>query len=347
MEKYKSFSVGDAADLIQNSGSALIVCHTNPDGDALGSALGLKKIFDLLGRQSKVVTPSEIPEYIEFLAPGVSFEYSDKDEDLFDTVITVDVASRSQLGALSHLTNKVSLMIDHHSSGEAFAPNLIKPDASAAGEIVFELYKELKQRDAILPCADVSRYLFAAISADTGSFKYSNTTPRTFLYASELSEEIGSAGDGGMCICDISRLLHDTVTEKDMKISAMVSKKIKLYENGALAVCGISPDDMTSIEAEEKDLGGAIDIVRTLKGVIAAVTLRQKIDGSNIYKISARANADLDVSAVCAMFGGGGHTRAAGATFCADSPEGAMEAVVSAFSEAVRKYNASHGECNR
>lgn len=191
---------------------------------------------------------------------------------------------------------------------------------------------------------DVCRCLFAAISSDTGSFKYSNTTPKTFRIAAELSEIINNAGDGGLMTWDVSRLIHDTVTEKELRIAAAVPGKIKLYEGGALAVCLITADDMKRLAAEERDMGAAIDIVRSLKGVLVAVTLRQRKDGSDSYKISARANVDIDVAEVCGIFGGGGHIRAAGASLNAPSPGKALKLTVDAFAPSVANYLAGGGK---
>ena len=337
---HAKLGVTAAADYILRCRRVLILCHTNPDGDTLGSAQALRRLITLTGGFADVAVPSNVPERLDFLADGV---ISSPDADLYSEVIAVDVASVGQLGRFSDLAPRVGLMIDHHRSGEAFADSIIMPDASAAGGIIFEIYSELKERGAVTPDAEVARYLFAAISSDTGSFKFSNTTPYTFMAAAVLSSEIAKADDGGPDTADISRLLHDTVTEKELRISVDVSKKITLYEDGALAVCRITADDIRRLGADDSDFGGAIDVVRSLRGVIVAVTLRQKKDGSDVWKISARSTADVDVAKVLSAFGGGGHLRAAGATLNCPGDE-AYEKVVSAFRRAVAKYKARHGE---
>ena len=134
------------------------------------------------------------------------------------------------------------------------------------------------------------------------------------------------------------------MTEKDLRVAAFVAENMKLFCGGALAVCMITEEDKSALGVPDRDLGGAVDVARSLKGVLAAVTVRQ-IGPS--YKISSRANADVDVASVCARFGGGGHIRAAGATLSAPSPEEALETVVEAFSAAVEKYKQTNGAAER
>ena len=344
MKEYRKLGFEEAADFIKNAGSALILCHTNPDGDTLGSAASLRDIILLLGGSAKIVAPSAIPARLGFIVEGQDTLLRDGDEERYDKLIAIDVASPSQLGDLSRLADRVDLMIDHHHSGEPFADNLIVPDASAAGEIVFDIYKLLIASEGILPDASICRSIFAAISSDTGSFKYSNTTPKTFRTAAELTEVINGADDGGLPTCDISRLLHDTVTEAEMKINAAVAERIKLYEDGALGVFAIDAETMASLGVSDVDLGGAIDIVRTLRGVLVAVTVRQRELGGTSFKLSSRASADSDVSAVCRRFGGGGHVRAAGASLHASDLDEALETVIPAFIESIREYRLSAGD---
>ena len=338
VEEFAPLSIGEAADIFSGCGRALIVSHANPDGDAVGSAMALKKLLEAMGKKASVAVPTPVPDYAAFLTGGEDIFRKDADAEGSDLIIAVDVASRAQLGPLSSLADRVGLIIDHHASSEPFAPYLTVPEASAAGEVIYDIYEELGLRGLVASgFADIARCLFAAISSDTGSFKYSNTTPKTFRIAAELTRVINGAGDGGLATWDISRLIHDTVTEKDLRIRSFVAGRIELFGEGALAACLITADDMKELGVEERDMGAAIDVVRSLAGVDVALTVRQCTDDPMKYKISARANADVDVSAVCASFGGGGHRRAAGATIRANSPD-------EAFSEAIRAFTKDAGE---
>lgn len=341
MNTYKKLDVNGICDIVRSAEGALIICHANPDADALGSALAMQEIFSLLGKQSKIVTPTAPPRFLGFMTGGESFEYSENDCEKYSTLIAVDVASLSQLGSLAGLRYKITAMIDHHSNGEPFADNLIRPDAAACGEIIFKVYEKLSG-DGIIPrSAKVCRCLFAALSSDTGSFKYSNTTPETLRVAADLMEEINS--DGGMHTDEISRLLHDTVSKTDIAVASAVNSATEFYEDGSLAVCVITLCDMERGGFDESDLGGAVDIPRKIENVLVSVALKQQRNSPGGYKISARANCDIDVAAVCGKFGGGGHMRAAGGRVCADSPEEALKKVVSAFSPAVAAYKSAAG----
>ncbi len=337
-DKFRKVDVKEAADFILDSDNVLILGHTNPDGDAVGSATALREIFSSLGKRAAALVPTRIPDYVSFLSENEDLLYKGGEENYFEKIITVDVSSASQLGRLSHLADRVDLMIDHHSNGEAFADNLTVPGASAAGETVFDIYEELIARGAISENADICRRIFAAITSDTGSFKYSNTTPMTFRIAASLSETINGCGDGGLYTWDISRLIHDTFSEKDLKVNAFAANGIKLYAGGALAVCISTAEDMKALGVEEKDMGGVIDVVRSLEGVDVAVALRQSAEDPKKYKLSSRANSPVDVAALCEKFGGGGHVRAAGATVFADSPEEALSKTVPVFETAVEKF---------
>ncbi|MBQ7715530.1 MAG: bifunctional oligoribonuclease/PAP phosphatase NrnA [Clostridia bacterium] len=343
MTGYREYTVEEAADFIDSVESALIICHVSPDGDAVGSAMALKDIFTNTGRTAKVVTPTPVPEKLRFIIGDHDTTYSEGEEDGYDAVITVDVASRNQLGPLSIIANKTDLMIDHHSNGEPYAPNLIDADASAAGEIIYRIYESLKETGSAVRSARTARYLFCAISADTGSFKYSNTSPETHLAAAELCEEIDTADDGGLTTSDLSRLLHDTLTEADIAVNELVTDRIRLYENGALAVCMLSAEDIKSKNLKDSDLSCAIDFARRYRGVIVAVIVRQKTDDPRVFKISARSSADIDVAEVCSLFGGGGHVRAAGATLIANTGKEAYAKVTAAFSEAVSAFAGPRG----
>ena len=334
MKEFSRLDVSAVADCIANCADALVLCHVNPDGDTLGSAQALKRLIELAGGRCDVAVPGEIPERLEFLAKDI---ISDPDPDGYKTVIAVDVASPVQLGSFIKFRDRIGLMIDHHSNGEAFADNLIKPDAAAAGSIVFEIYEELKSRGALGKDAAVARYLFSAISSDTGSFKFSNTTPYTFMEAAVLSSEI--AEDGSPDISDISRLLHDTVTEKEMAVNAEAAKKMRLFCGERFAFCYLSKEDAERLGASDGDFGGAIDVIRSLKGVEVAVTVRQNVKAPEQFKISARSSCGIDVSSVCASFGGGGHVRAAGATVTGKDPEKICRRVTEAFSDALDEYH--------
>lgn len=322
---------------LEDTGRTLILGHVNPDGDCLGSACALREIIAMRGGSADVACDGLIPDRLTFIcSDALSFE--DVKIDGYDTVISVDVASPGQLGRFAEYIPRIALMIDHHGTGEPYADNLVVPEASAAGEIVYDIYRELLLRGKIHSDVRVMRFIYSAIVSDTGSFKFSNTTPRTLAAASELCAGINSAQDGGLDTADLCRLLFGRFTEREMKAKMLAIQNMRFYENGRLGLVLFTKATLDGNGLDDGDIGNAVDTPRCIDGVYVALSVRET--GNKVYKISSRANVDVDCAAVCASFGGGGHTRAAGCSVEADSPEKAVEIAVEAFGEAVREYAA-------
>lgn len=328
MSDFAKLCAADVCDRVLSAPSLLVAGHTNPDGDAVGSCVALCLIARAAGVRSAVFFPDPPQKRLRFLIPeGMEADGPDG----WDVVCTVDVPSSAQLGKMPEIAGRASFMIDHHARGEQFAPGLIDPSAAAAGELVFAVYEEMKRRGVLTPSPAAARAMYGAIVADTGSFAYSNTSPETHRIAGELLREIQS-DPGGMEPAEISRLLTEQTTAEELYCKMIAAKNLKLYENGRLAVTVLPADELRAGGAEEADGGGAVDVPRSVAGVDVAVALRQKFDTPAEFRVSSRANGDFDVSAVCALFGGGGHCRAAGCTIVANSPEEAVERAVGAFS---------------
>ena len=328
MSDFAKLCAADVCDLILSATSLLVVGHTNPDGDAVGSCVALCLISRAAGIRSAVFFPDPPQKRLRFLIPeGMEADGTDG----WDVVCTVDVPSPAQLGKTPEIASRASFMIDHHMRGEQFAPGLVDPSAAAAGELVFTVYEEMKRREAIAPSPAAARAMYGALVADTGSFAYSNTSPETHRIAGELLREIQGDPDGPEP-SEISRLLMEQTTAEELYCKMIAVKNLRLYENGRLAVTVLPSDELRALGAAESDGGGAVDVPRSVAGVDVAVALRQKFDTPTEFRVSSRARGDFDVSAVCALFGGGGHGRAAGCTIEADSPEEAVEKAVGAFS---------------
>ena len=326
-------------DIIANAGRTLVLGHVNPDADCLGSAFALAEIIRMCGGEASVACDGTVPDRLAFMCGEVLLPDKALSRS-FDTVLSVDVASPSQLGALGELIPLVKLMIDHHSTGAPFADSLIDTKAAAAGEIVYRIYKELVFSGKIGTSTTVQRLLYAAISSDCGSFKFSNTTPHTHEIASELVAGINSSTDGGADTAEIARLLFGRFTVREMTAKMIAIQNLRFYEDGRLGVVVFSKETLDSNGLDENDIGNAVETPRCIDGVLVALSVRQTAERT--YKISSRANAEIDCAAVCALYGGGGHTRAAGCTVTADTAADAEKLAVDAFGAAVRGYVASH-----
>lgn len=335
--EWPRIDIPDIICRINKAKNAIIFCHINPDGDTVGAAFALRELIVACGGKASVACGGEIPRRLRFLCDGEVFCGNTFDVSDYDTVIAVDVASPGQLGELAEVISSVSFMIDHHGMGEVFAPHYVDACASAAGEIIYSVYKEMKSRRMIPALPNAARKIYASIVSDSGSFKQSNTTPTTHIIASELMEEINTADDGGMTTSDVCRALFGQRTLKELTAQMITIQSLRLYEDGRLGAVLITKDMLDGADLTEADIGNSVDIPKSVEGVLVGISLRQLGD-TNSYKVSSRANTDIDVAAVCSLFGGGGHTKAAGCTISADTPEKALETAVDAFGEAIRNY---------
>ena len=318
--------------------SLLVVCHTGPDGDAVGSSAALALMAEAMGISVKCVCPDKIAERLAFIMPERFLtEYTHGMEDAFDALFSVDTASPSQLGELSHLAHeaKVSLMIDHHGVGEIYADNFIDSTASSAGEIIFELYSLLREDGHIGTLPEVSRAVYAAVVSDTGSFKYSNVSAKTHLIAASLVGEINSAEDGGMTTDELCRTLFGRRTLRDIKAQGLAIEKLRVFADGEVAAVLLTADEYTARGLDETDLSAAVETPRSLAGVKIALAVRQKADDKSVFKVSSRSNCDVNVSEICTLFGGGGHPKAAGCTLYGNDAEAVFIEAVEAFEKAL------------
>lgn len=338
VQAFDTVTLADICDILEEKRKVLIISHVNPDGDTVGSAFALKAIVLALGGEARCVCSKEPASRLRFLyIDQEDCTYSD-DADEYDLVLSIDVASPVQLGELDALIPKIDLMIDHHGMGEPFAANYIDPTASAAGEIVFSIYDELKNRGKIGVIPDAARRMYAAIVSDTGSFKFSNTTPHTHHVAAELVQEINTADDGKGDTADVCRSLFGQRTLKELTAQMLAIQNLRFYSEGALGAVLFTQQMLLDADLTEDEIGNVVDTPRGVEGVLIGISLKQSSADPRLFKVSSRANVECDVAAVCAKFGGGGHVRAAGCSIEADSPEEALAIAADAFLEAINEY---------
>ena len=276
-----------------------IICHVNPDGDAIGSAVGLALILQQLGKKTKVCCASEIPSVLRFL-----WDRLPQNCETPETIVSVDTASVGQWGKLWADYNRCDLSIDHHISHvqERFEDFLVlDSDAAATGVIVLRLCKLL---GAKLTSA-IADALFTAVATDTGCFKYANTNVGAHAAAIELTE-------AGADTETITRKMFETKSRSEMEMWRMVLDSIKYYCGGRIAVATVTQKMREKANFYNDDLGELASIPRQIEGVECGITLKQLSRG--VYKISVRTNEKLSAEEICKAFGGGGHTRAAGCT---------------------------------
>ncbi len=314
--EYLTLSPKQAADRLLSAKRILILFHVHPDGDAVGSAFALRAFIEHVGGRAWCVCADELPERFGFINEGVQESVLREaiPENLCpELIVSVDTASPSQLGALYEIyKDKIDLMIDHHGKGTYYADHCVDPNASACGEVLYEiLMKAAEMRgEAELPY-EVSRLIYTAISADTGCFRYSNVSPTTHLIAAKLIA-------GGVDSADLNHRLFGIKTLKQMQVEHAGFERMNLHCGGRVAIITFPYDLKTQYGANDEALETLIDVARCVKGVEVAAVIKQPT-AENRFRVSMRSSCDFDVSEICALYGGGGHIRAAGCTVLADS----------------------------
>ncbi len=325
MTDYTALTFEETVARISEPMDTLVLFHRNPDADAIGSAFAMKQILQDLGSRAWCVCSDEIPPRLRFLSDGEQesvLPESIPEELAPARLLSVDTAAPNQLGRLFELYGgHIDLMIDHHSMGQTYADHYIRPEAAATGEIMFDLVKHLATAELVTITDALCVRLYAAISADTGGFRFSNVTPDTHLRAAELLAS-------GIDSAEINHLLFDSNSMEQLRARAAGISNLHLFSDGAIAVITFPYALKAALGLSDEDLDALVDVARSLAGVKVAISIRQPgTDG--VFRVSARSSCDYDVASLCARFGGGGHVRAAGCTVSASDVDDAMQKIVS------------------
>lgn len=314
-DTYRALTADEVCDILEGAERLLLVRHSRPDGDAVGSTVGLALALTRMGKTVSLLCADPTPDRLSFL--DELFSPAPLDPAQPCTVVTVDVASPFQLGSIgSQLTGGLAptLSIDHHANRTPFADFYVRPEASSAGEIVYTLLRRLMERgqlDGITP--PIADALFASVSSDTGCFRFGNALPATHRAAAELIEY-------GARSALLNRLLFDTKSLGVLRAEGYAASHIRLYSGGRIAFFVLTRALREELGLTEADFEGAIDTIRSLAGVEIAVTVKENDRGT--WKASLRS-IEPDVAVVAASFGGGGHILASG---CALPAHDAAEA---------------------
>ncbi len=281
-----------------------VLSHVRPDGDALGSTLALALSLKELGKNVRAWNEDGMLEKYNFLARSELLTIPPAAPEDFDVAIALDTAVQNRLGTTAHAVGNAKLWIniDHHPSNPGYGDLVyIDPISPATGQILFELIAAEK-----LPMTPpIAENLYAAISTDTGSFQYSNTTARTFEIAAELIKQ-------GVNVGRLSQLLYESFPRRRIELLRELLGTMQFACEGKLAWFSLSQATASRLGALPEDNEGLIDHLRAIRGVIVAIFFEELPDGK--VRVSMRSKNDaVDVCAICQSFGGGGHTLAAGA----------------------------------
>ena len=286
------------AEIIKHAEKISVISHKDPDGDAVGSQLGLALALEKEGKEVYSYNVGEVPEYLFFL-PGSGTVKIYNGEDLSDSlVIFVDCADRNRPGI--QLPEGITINIDHHVSNDNFAMyNYIDTKSASTGEIIYKLIREM----SIELDKNIATCLYTAVSTDTGSFMYSNTTADTHLIAADLINN-GADTDG------LRENFFEGVSLKRFKLTKYAYQEVNFACDNLLAWIKIPYSFIREIGAKEEETEGVVGHIRNIKDVEVALLLKEREDGK--IKGSLRSKKMIDVSKIAEIFGGGGHKRAAG-----------------------------------
>ncbi len=293
-----------AARAIRAATEVALACHVTPDGDALGSMLGLHHVLQAAGIRS-VCSFSEpfviAPHYrkligLDLIIPPAEFPKAP------EVMITFDCGSLGRLGDLGApaIAAGELIVVDHHLSNERYGTiNVIDPNAAASGVVVRDLIAEL----GLALNRDAAVCLYAALVCDTGRFQYSSTTPEVFELAAELARF-------DVPIPDLSRTLFEEHRFAYLQLMATVVQRAELFVDERFVCTVVLQKDLDEFGVTMEEVEGLIDVVRRTREAEVSAVLKQDVDGT--FRVSLRSLGSVDVCAIAQCNAGGGHRFAAG-----------------------------------
>jgi len=295
-------------DFVARHQSFLLTTHINPDGDGLGSEVAVAQWLARLGKRVQVLNDSLVPAAFLFLTRDTALEAFEPElaERRFrecDAVVVLDTSNRQRVGRLAPLLDRHALpiaIVDHHVSHAGFGQvNVIEPEASSTGEIVYELIRE--SGAALTPA--IAEALYVALMTDTGSFRYSNTDSRAHHMAADLLAH-------GLDPQKIHAQVHSHASAGRLRFFGEVLSRLELVEQGRMVVLEAAPEQFQRHGLTGSDTEGLVDMPRSIAGV-DVVALFSEVE-RGLVKVSLRSTGRVSIDQVCTRLGGGGHAQAAG-----------------------------------
>lgn len=308
--------VAQVAAFLKEADGIMIITHRRPDGDTLGGGFALCRALEKLGKRCFVANSGEISPNLRMFTNGKSTLSVEFEPEL---IVAVDTAELSLMEGLSVYGERADICIDHHKTNKRYAKyTLLDEKAASACEIIYDVINAL----GVPIEGDIATALYVGISTDTGCFRFRNTTPKTMRIAAELMEK-------GVDFEELNRIFFETVSPERVALVREMYNNAEIFDSGKLIISHL---DMHGYADE--DYEGLCGELRRIRGVVAAVLLREQEGGG--YRISARAHKGFDCSAMCSRFAGGGHEGAAGGSVNGEL-SACLEKVKAAMSEELWK----------
>lgn len=288
--------VKQCAAILREKDNILILTHANPDGDTLGSGFALCRALMKIGKICYVENADEIPKKYDYLYEDIApIKFNP------DYVVAVDVATSKLLGSLDGKYH-IDLCIDHHSTNDEYADNLLLEDVPAACQVIFEVIREL----GVEIDKNLANCLYTGLTTDTGCFRYASTTADTYRDAAEL---IDYGAENGM----INRIMFETKSKTYARLERLALDSMRFYMNERVAIITITQEMYKLTGSNEQETEGIPPLTRQIDGVEIGITIKENENGT--CKVSIRTYESVNSAQLAKAFGGGGHSQAAACKF--------------------------------
>src|SRR5882672_4304731 len=319
--------LSQVVELIEAKHRFAITSHIRPDGDGLGSSLGLYWLLRALDKDPEVIMRDPVPHSYRSLPGAANIRVTPAIDKPYDAVFVIECSDVDRPG-LVDLEKQVVVNIDHHSTSALFGTiNWIDATASAVGEMIYNLCKAMGVRVT----KEIAECVYTALITDTGSFHYSNTTERTFKVASELVRT-------GVKPAKTAEAVFASYPWSRIQLMGAVLSTARRDESGHVACMRQTLDMQRQAQASDEDADGFVNYPLTVGEVEAVAMLKESEPG--VYRTSLRSKGDVNVAKVAEKFGGGGHRNAAGCTLRGTWEE-AEEKIIALLQDAVERANGS------
>lgn len=309
--------VEDILKVINANDNFVILPHINPDGDAIGSSVALRRFLINIGKNAEIVTCSSVPVYLEFLAKDY-FKSPEKLKRIQTSgnwnsygVFVLDSGDLMRIEDRKEIFDggSTTVNIDHHVTNTEFAHiNAVYTKISSTGELLFEIVCALFRMDENIRSKakfDIESLnaFYASILSDTGGFRYSNTSPNTMKVAYKLLELGAEAADLGV-------RLFQTKPMSTYRAMKMALENMRMFCNDKVALSYFTLEGMEERNISNDDIDGMVEMLRDIDTVEVSVVLKQTEE--NLFKVSMRSKRYVDLTKIAVLFDGGGHMRASG-----------------------------------
>lgn len=294
-------TIDNIKEEIYKARTIIILTHEMPDGDAIGSSLAMYNALKDINKEVDVIIQEHSNMY-NFLPRSNEIKTKSQIKN-YDLAIALDCGDKKRLnGYAEYFENaNVTIEIDHHAINTMFADyNFVNPAAPACAQILITVLEGLE----IEITKEIGTCLLTGIITDTGGFKYQGVSAETFEFTAELLNK-------GVNVSDVYKRVMQTISKDKFELRKLAMERTEFLEDGKIAFTYINKEDEEKVNAGIDAHEGIVEIGRDVEGVEISIFLRENQE-KNGYKISLRSNEYANVADICFIFGGGGHTRAAG-----------------------------------